>query len=450
MLAQFRLGLASLIAGDLASGRDEDDPRWWDGAIAATASGVSVNVDTLFALPVARDCIMTAAGAISSLPVDIYEVHGRGETRLTSDHPIADLLSFSPNPTMTAAEFWNGQIVDYLAEANAFTEIAPGPRGWADTLWPIAADRVNGCERTGSRELVYRVGQGGGSAAQIELPGERVMHVKAAPYGRGGLFGRPLYETARETFGKAVAVSRYGALYFRNFAGAGGEIEHETPFKNKEQEERFLAQFEAHRTGGNAHRPFLMPTGWKYNSRTINNNEAQFLETKRDCDLDICRLLGTPPHKVGILENTTFNNIEHQSIQYSTDTIVPIVTLFEQAARLRLLTRPDRYLVRFNIAALLRGDQKARFESYRIGLLSGFITINEVRRAEGLNGIGAQGDVLLRPLNMDTVTVKKVKDALAAGDVEGAADLIARAVDAGDLAFVPVAHDPRGEFKHAA
>ena len=38
--------------------------------------------------------------------------------------------------------------------------------------------------------------------------------------------------------------------------------------------------------------------------------------------------------------------------------------------------------LKFNTAALLRGDPKSRYEAYEIGLRNGFYSINDVRRLE--------------------------------------------------------------------
>ena len=47
----------------------------------------------------------------------------------------------------------------------------------------------------------------------------------------------------------------------------------------------------------------------------------------------------------------------------------------------------------------MRGDIKTRYESYAIGLLNGWLTINKVLRLENQNSIGPEGDVHRVPLN---------------------------------------------------
>ena len=43
-----------------------------------------------------------------------------------------------------------------------------------------------------------------------------------------------------------------------------------------------------------------------------------------------------------------------------------------------------RLVIQFNVDGLLRGDYKSRMEGYSIGINNGFLSVNDVRRLEGL------------------------------------------------------------------
>jgi hypothetical protein len=49
---------------------------------------------------------------------------------------------------------------------------------------------------------------------------------------------------------------------------------------------------------------------------------------------------------------------------------------------------------------LTHGDAKSRFEAYQLGRNMGVYTVNEIRRMEGMNDIGADGETRMVPLNM--------------------------------------------------
>jgi len=58
-----------------------------------------------------------------------------------------------------------------------------------------------------------------------------------------------------------------------------------------------------------------------------------------------------------------------------------------------------RFFIEHDLAGLLRGDQKARYEAYRIGREWGWLSPNEIRGWENLREI-EDGDEYLSPLNM--------------------------------------------------
>ena len=81
--------------------------------------------------------------------------------------------------------------------------------------------------------------------------------------------------------------------------------------------------------------------------------------------------------------------------------LLPWVKRHEQSMMRDFLLPQDRrdYFIEFNMAGLLRGDQKSRYESYAIGRQWGWLSVNDIRRLENMPPV-AGGDVYLQPLNM--------------------------------------------------
>jgi len=107
-------------------------------------------------------------------------------------------------------------------------------------------------------------------------------------------------------------------------------------------------------------------------------------------------------HLINSLENATFSNIEHQSLEFLKFTMLPWLNRIEQQLALSLLTREQReiYSIKFDFNTLLRGDYKTRTEGYRNMHMIGAISQNEIRRLENMNGIGDEGDRYFTQLNM--------------------------------------------------
>ena len=70
------------------------------------------------------------------------------------------------------------------------------------------------------------------------------------------------------------------------------------------------------------------------------------------------------------------------------------------ARDLLLPSERRRYFAEHNVAGLLRGDFAGRMAGYAAARQWGWQSVNDIRRLENQNGIGAAGDVYLQPLNM--------------------------------------------------
>jgi HK97 family phage portal protein len=201
---------------------------------------------------------------------------------------------------------------------------------------------------------------------------------------------------------------------------------HKGNFADQASKENFLSAWQRFFGGRNRHKPGILEYGMGAQQLAHSNEQAQFLETRKELWLDVSRLWRIPPHKLGILDKATFSNIEHQSLEFVTDTLGPWLELIERSVNKWFLDGAREYF-EFNVASLLRGDIKTRFEAYAIARQWGWLSVNEIRRLENQNGIGRGGDRFIEPLNMVPVG--------DAGQKEGTSRAIAflrESVEAGD------------------
>ena len=100
----------------------------------------------------------------------------------------------------------------------------------------------------------------------------------------------------------------------------------------------------------------------KFTPISIAPEQAQFLETRKFQLDEIARIFRVPPHMIGDLEKSSFNNIENMSREFVTYTLNPWISRWEQGIMRSLLTPEEKktYFVRFNVDGLLRGDYKSR------------------------------------------------------------------------------------------
>lgn len=363
-------------------------------------SGVYVDHDTALRYNAVWACVNVVAKAIAILPWCVYERTKVGRREIDySGSNVAWLLHNQPNPEMGPYQFKHALVCHVLTWGNAYCEIQRDGMGRPVWLWPITPDRVT-VQRDPEDKVVYRVTNRG--AEDSILPAADVFHLRGM--GFDGLLGYSVIRMAAESIGLGIAMEQFGSSFFGNGAQVGGVLEH--PKQLSDEARKNITESMQRRFGGkNALGLFVAEEGMKYNRIGVPPEDAQFLDSRKIAVLDICRWYGVPPHKVASMDRATYNNIEHQEIEFVTDTIQPWVTQFEEEANLKLFGRQQRGVLytKFNLAALLRGDMKTRYEAYKIAHDNGWLNGDEIREFEELNPIPkGLGKMYVVPSNMTT------------------------------------------------
>ncbi len=92
--------------------------------------------------------------------------------------------------------------------------------------------------------------------------------------------------------------------------------------------------------------------------------------------------------------NSTNNNIEHQGLEFSRDTLRPWVKEIEQEADFKLFpARGAQKFVEIDIDWASEGDFESRMRGFSTGITGGVYSVNDVRRKLGENTLGPEGDV---------------------------------------------------------
>lgn len=377
--------------------RDPVDDFWYGGAGRRTASGEHVTVSRARKVPVVSDCLAILSNSIAGLSFGIFERGADGSRTQRTDNRIAQLLA-DPNPRETSFTFFVNMIDDLASEGRFLAERVMTPQG--EQLWRIEPTDFLP-ELLPDRTLRFRVTEPG--REQRVLLDDEVWYIPLPPL-KSHIHGRsPILHDGAETIGAALALLNYANSFFANDATPPFIFKHKGNFADSESKKNFLSAWARHFGGRNRHKPAVLEYGMDLQQMAHTNEQAQFLETRKEIWLDLTRLWRIPPHKVGIMDKATFSNIEHQSLEFVVDTLGPWLELVERSVHKVLLGADPRFYFEFNVASLLRGDIKARYEAYALARQWGFISVNEIRQRENMNGIGSAGDRYMEPLNMTPV-----------------------------------------------
>lgn len=385
-----RPGEARTSLGTLAAPTEELLAILRGGGVTAS-SGVVVSERTALGYAPVFAALRVLAESVAQLPCLVYRRQGEDRER-AREHALYDLLHSQPNLRMSAYEFWEVLVGHVAGWGNGYAEIEWGGDGRIVGLWPLRPDRMT----------EVRVGDDGRLRYVYEgqhLTWANVLHVRGI--GGDGMTGYSVIRMARESIGLGMAAERFGSTIFENGTTPGMLLKHPGVLGDAAYQRLRNAWEERHRGLSNAHRLAILEEGMGVEKIGIPPEDAQFLQTREYQVREVARLFRIPPHMLQDLERATFSNIEHQSIDFVTHTLGPWLKRIEQAAAMQLLSPAERrdYYVEFLAAGLLRGDTSTRYQAYATARQWGWLSANDIRRLENMNGI-AGGDEYLTPMNM--------------------------------------------------
>lgn len=386
---------------------------FWFNSVPMRLGGANVTADNALQLTAVYACVRVLTDSMSTLPFQMYRVKPNGGKQQIRDHWLYRLFAKRPNDYQNPMEF-RAMMMGHLAlRGNAFAVIVSDRRGVVTDLHPIHPDRIS-IEMLVGMNWRFRVKNSDGSES-IVLRAD-MFHIKGLS--PDGIVGYNPIALARRSLAIGLAAQDYGVRFFENDATpTSGHIEHPTNFATKEKRNEFREAWQDQQSGTNRGKVAVLEYGLKYvPPPVISNADAQFIETAKKSRSEIASMFRIPPHKIGDLERSTNNNIEHQGIEFITDCMMPWAVCWEEAIKFNFLDPEDDDLhVSFPLLSLLRGDSKARAEYINTSVNNGTMTRNEARLMEDrepLEGL----DEPLRALNMTTES-----EALAAADRAAAA-----------------------------
>ena len=429
-------GIAMGILSGLFRSRDKPTDRTAGSSysffLGGTSSGKYVTERSAMQMTAVYCCVRILSEAVASLPLQFYRYTDDGGKEKAVEHPLYFLLHDEPNPEMTSFIFRETLMTHLLLWGNAYSQIIRNGKGEIVALYPLMPDRMK-VDRDEHGRLYYEYtvydaddvdGRKGTDRVGrvVRLQPHDVLHIPGL--GFDGLVGYSPIAMAKNAIGLAIATEEYGSKFFANGAAPSGVLEHPGTIKDPSKvRESWQATFGG---SGNANKIAVLEEGMKYTPISISPEQAQFLETRKFQIDEIARIFRVPPHMIGDLEKSSFNNIEQQSLEFVKYTLDPWVSRWEQAMVRALLT-PDekkKYFFKFNVDGLLRGDYQSRMNGYATARQNGWMSANDIRELENLDRIPAEqgGDLYLINGNMTKLEDAGIFAAGNNGKEEGDSD----------------------------
>lgn len=388
-----------------------------DASLLSWLTGPAVDADVVVTEHTAMgmSAVYRAASLISSvaaaLPLHTF-------TDGTKDRVTTTLLA-EPHPDMTAYELWRITYLHRCLWGNAFLLKERDGLNRIKRLIPVEPSRmtVEKVPRTEKVPTGKRFSWTDDWGATRHLTSHEVMHLPGLGY--DGVRGYSPVTLARQGIGLALAAERHGAKLFGSGNLLSGILTTDQSL-DQPRADAIKARWRAQMSGpDNAHDVSVLGSGAKFQSLTMPNDDAEFLESRRFQVDEVCRWYGVPQFLMMETTKSTSwgTGLEQQAQGWVTFDLHPQWLAPTEQRITRELVPPGRY-AKYTVEGLLRGDSAGRAEFYRVMREVGGFSANDIRELEDRPPV-ADGDGYLQPLNLAPLGTRPGTDD---GDDEGTTD----------------------------
>ena len=366
-----------------------------------SATGLMISQATAMAVAAVYACVSIRAKDVARCTPRLFVRNDGGGRDQIIDHAVARLFT-RPNRQQTWFEFWHQMMVGYLLRGNAYAAILRDRRGDPTELIPINPDAVMVLEASDG-SIFYNVNRIGLwqiamlRGQPVAIPEEDVFHLRGLSF--NALVGVSTIGLARDAIGLAMGLEQQAARWVGNGARPSGVLKAKTRL-SEAAAMRLKQQWQAF-TGGlqNVGQTAVLEEGVEWQAVQLTSVDLEFIQQRNLQIADIARYYDVPLSRLGIAGSTSSKITPAEDEQaYVNHTVMPDLVVAEQKFVQVFGLDHEGIEVDFDEGQLLRADIMTRYNAARLGVLTGILTPNEVRRSEGLPPMPG-GDRLMVPAN---------------------------------------------------
>jgi len=384
-----------------------DLDRWMDatfGGGGRSISGSIVDGETAHNFSAFFSGVFQISQSIGSCSCQVFDKLADAGKKPAFFNPVYNLLFRKANPYMNSF-IWKEMMQHHaIVWGNGYSYIEKDGAYRPKALWPLYPDRMKvEINDKGKPEYIYRNPK---TNSDHVYKWDEVFHL--AGFGYDGLSGYSLLNLHKEAIGLGLSQQEFTERFISNGANISGIFIHPGRFKDEKAVENIKKSIREKYSGlRNSGRFMVLQENMDFKPLSMPLADAQFLESKVFQIQEIARILNIPPHKLKDMSNATYSNIEHQQIEYITDTIRPWAERWEAAIDTQLLSRDaqkgqKRTFAQFDLNQLIRGDTKTQADALKTLRYAGALNADEMREDLGRNPIENEtvGEMYWMPVNM--------------------------------------------------
>lgn len=383
----------------------EQNPN--DLLIKALLEGKKITRDQAMTVSAVSGAVNFIANTVASMPVKLYKVKD-GKVEARDDDPRVALLNGSTGDTLNAFQMKHAMIEDYLLSGNGYAYIRRDKNdvtglfyideGYVSVL--INANPIY-------KERTFYV-----------YDGKYELHelLKLLRNTKDGAEGKGVIDEVSTTLETAFRTMLYQLSTVKRGGARKGFLK--STRKLGQEEINTLKQAWVNMYENNSESVVVLNNGLEFQESSDSSVDMQLDQNKKTLTDEINNIFGITP--------TDF----YQTFK---EAIYPVVKAFEAELNNTLLLEKEKknFFFELDVKEIIRVNIKERYEAYKLAKETGFMTINEIRRAENMEHIEGMDviNVGLAAVLYDTNTHKYYvpnKDAVTdtsdggnSGDIEG-------------------------------
>lgn len=345
--------------------------------------------------------VMQISQSIASISFQLLKREGEMKRVPWVKHPVYNLLHTMANPWCDSLKWRETAQMQCINWGNSYSQIVRDSAYRPKEAYLLEPDRMRmDLKDSGEPVYIYRRKAGG----ERVLAYHEIFHLRS--FGPDVYTGYSVLELHRGALALGLQQQEFSNAFIENGVHTSGVATHPGSLSEGAHDRLKKSLNDTHAGGRNAGKVLIFEEGMTFQPMTMPLKDAEFLGSKVFQIQEVARILNLPPHKLKDLSHATFSNIEHQQIEYVTDTIRPWAERWERAVDTQLLTPQEReqqgFFSQHEMNQLMRGDMKTTAETQQIGRYAGLLTGDEGRFGLGLNPMENEkiGKRYWQPVNM--------------------------------------------------
>jgi HK97 family phage portal protein len=348
------------------------DPIVDDVLLRALLNGETITKEKAMTLPCVNGNVDFISNCIASMPVKLYKAKDGKVEEIRDDR--VKMLNGDTSDTLDAFQMKKIMVQDYLMDKGAYCFIRRA-RNKVEGLYYVEPKYITILKTYEPIYKSYQIFVGGYDEKKGEKnlgtfePWQFIKLLRNTTDGASGV-------GLTVEVSKSLETAYQTLLYQLGMVSTGGNKRGFLKATRKLTQEEIDALKRAWKNlyANNSENVVVLNNGLEFQEASNSAVETQLNESKKTLQDEINELFHIYP-------NDFFRTFK--------EAIYPIVRAFETALNRDLLLEKEKknYFFEFDVKEIIRTSLKDRYESYKLAKETGFMTLNEIRRAENMEWI---------------------------------------------------------------